>query len=108
MQWFSELLKQAGWKSAGYGFVAALLVAATGTAALADPPSKQCIEWRRLEKVFRVCAQDCREKYFKITLSGTAKNDDVILAKAHRQQCVQACNEKAAPYSSVSPNSPCY
>ena len=90
------------------GLITLLLLGATATVALADPPSRQCIEWRRLAQVHKECRQVCLEKYRQQALSGTATQDDYILARAHRAQCFEACNKKTAPYSSASPNSPCY
>lgn len=90
------------------GLITLLLLGATATMALADPPSRQCIEWRRLAKLHKECAHVCTEKYNQQALSSTATRDDYILARAHRAQCFDACDKKTAPYSAVSPNSPCY
>jgi len=90
------------------GLITLLLLGASVTMALADPPSRQCIEWRRLEKLHKECVHVCMEKYQQQALSSTATHDDYILARAHRAQCFDACDKRTAPYSAVSPNSPCY
>jgi hypothetical protein len=84
----------------GRSLLALLLLAATGTAALADPPSAQCIAWRQLAKQYKACVGVCTEAHHEYLYSNASKDDAHWKAAiARRKQCVNDCRRKAAPYN---------
>ena len=105
MNWLSEFPQTIPRNSAGRGLLALLLLAATPT--FADPPSPECIKWRKLAKTYKTCRDACFETYHQFMLSAAHSESEYNEAKSRRKQCTATCAKESAPYSVTGANSPC-